>query len=93
MTYLPEPSRQDTAGSGKSLKRQHSQKYHQKAPSISCGAHSGVKRGIFSVLAKAEGEPRDLRTADQYENASRLQNEALELSALSGPLNIDLSTE
>jgi hypothetical protein len=58
--------RRHTAGSGKSLKRQHSQanqKYHQNAPSVSCGAHSGVKRiafWIFSVLAQAEGEPRDL---------------------------------
>jgi hypothetical protein len=45
--------RQDTAGSGKNQKRQHSQanqKYHQKAPSVSCDAHSGVKRVAFHYL-------------------------------------------
>jgi hypothetical protein len=52
--------RQDTAGSGKNLKRQANQKYHQNGPSVSCGAHSGVKRIAFHYLAKAEGEPRDL---------------------------------
>ena len=40
-------------GAAKGLKRQHSQanqKYHQKAPSVSCGAHSGVKRIAFHYL-------------------------------------------
>ena len=49
-------------GAGKNLKRQHSQanqKYHEYAPSVSCGAHSGsnaspfVTWDFFSVLAKA----------------------------------------
>jgi hypothetical protein len=52
---LPRPSTSPKTrqGSSKNLKRQHSQanqKYHQKAPSVSCGAHSGFKRIAFHYL-------------------------------------------